>query len=197
MGASALGAMGLNHLKEANTLRGKHGHLNGNISGKIKQKIMRAMSIRNTLVYKAEAAGDPALLIMKNRELSSEIKYLKTQDVIMKKELEETRNLIGNLEKEISELKDKLDDTEEDRRKARVSHPLAQYKLSVLTKKIKDDTVVPETHEREVPRAVAPASSFPDAPVDDFPPLARTSAPLVVEASTGNPDPLVYLETKS
>lgn len=92
MGAAALGSMGLHNLKNANDLRAKHGHLNGNISGKIKQRIVRAMSIMNTLIYKAEAAGDPALLNIKNRELSSEIRNLKIQDVLIKRELEEMRS---------------------------------------------------------------------------------------------------------
>ncbi|KMQ92578.1 gag-pol polyprotein [Lasius niger] len=189
MGASALGAMGLNHLKDANTLRGKHGHLNGNNSGKIKQKIIRAMSIINTLIYKAEAAGDPALLRMKNRELSAEVTYLKNQDVIMKRELEETRSMIGGLRKEISELKDKLDDAEEDRRKARESHRLIQRKLTELKKRYQDDAVVSEIHEREAPRVVGPAPGLHSAPTDDFPPLARISVPLVVEAPAGVPGP--------
>ncbi|KMQ88893.1 gag-pol polyprotein [Lasius niger] len=187
MGASALGAMGLNHLKEANVLRGKHGHLNGNISGKIKQKIIRTMSIINTLIYKAEAAGDPALLRAQNRELTAEVTQLKTQGVIMKRELDETRNLIGGLKKEISDLKDKLDDTEEDRRKARESHRIIQRKLSEFNRRPQVDTPVPET--REIPRVAVPAPGFPDASVVDFPPLARASASLVTEATAGIPGP--------
>ncbi|CAL1672251.1 unnamed protein product [Lasius platythorax] len=88
MGAAALGSMGLHNLKNANDLRAKHGHFNGNISGKIKQRIVRAMSIMNTLIYKAEAA----LLNIKNRELSSEIRNLKIQDVLIKRELQEMRS---------------------------------------------------------------------------------------------------------
>ncbi|KMQ84932.1 gag-pol polyprotein, partial [Lasius niger] len=174
MGASALGAMGLNSLKEANDLRGKHGHLNGSISGKIKQRITRAISIMNTLIYKAEAAGDPALLRIKNRELISEITKLKTQDVLMKRELEEMRNMIGGLKNEISELKDKLDETEEDRRKARESHRLAQRKLSILNKETRDGIATTESHEKETPRVINSGLNLPDTRIVDFPPLAGT-----------------------
>lgn len=98
------------------------------------------------------------------------------------------------MKKEISELKDKLDDTEEDRRKARESHRLVQRKLSELRKEIRDGTAVTETHEIEVPRAVAPVSGLPGTLMDDFPPLAQVPVPSVVETamkesgSSGTPE---------
>lgn len=70
-------------------------------------------------VYKAVASGDPALLKIKNRDLSFQVEKLKVKDVLLRREVDEMKHMMESMKKE--NLKDKLDETEEDRRKARES----------------------------------------------------------------------------
>lgn len=137
MGASAL-AFALDTLKEANSIREKS-KINGRVSGQIKRKILRSIEIINTLIYKAEAKRDPSSLRSKNRELASQIEKLKLEDILMKREVEDMRHMMETMRKEISELKDKLDDAEEDRRKVRESQRIVQFKLNKLREDIKQN----------------------------------------------------------
>ncbi|KMQ90344.1 hypothetical protein RF55_9461 [Lasius niger] len=185
MGASAVGALGLNCLKTANYLRGnKCEGINGRINGQIKRKMEKAMDVINTLIYKAEAAGDPALLKIKNRELSAQVKKLKLNEVLMKREVEEMRHMMEDLKKEVSDLKDKLDDSEEDRRKARDSYKIVQYKLSKLRREVKLDTEVPaETKDKvDVPEDIGSQYLPENLPIKQY---------KVSRKSDSDPDPVV------
>lgn len=129
MGASALGALGIDCRKKAAAQRAASSQLNGKMTEIIRRNISKTSSIIFTLIYKAEATGDPSLLRIRNRELEAEIDKLRLEDIPKNRELEEMRALISDLRKEVDHLKDKVDDAEEETRKARESQRICQRKI--------------------------------------------------------------------
>ncbi|CAL1672758.1 unnamed protein product [Lasius platythorax] len=121
MGATAAGSLGLECINNVESERKNSPNINGQVSGRMKKKLKRAKKIINTLVYKAEASGNPALLRLKNRELTDEVQSLKLNEVVIKRELEDMRSLVDSLRRKISDLKDRVEEAEEDRRKSRES----------------------------------------------------------------------------
>ncbi|KMQ88952.1 reverse transcriptase [Lasius niger] len=128
MGATAAGSLGLECINDVESERKNSPNINGQISGRMKTKLKRAKKIINTLVYKAEASGDPALLRLKNRELTDEVQSLKLNEVVIKRELEDMRSLVDSLRREISDLKDRVEEAEEDRRKSRESQRIMLWR---------------------------------------------------------------------
>ncbi|KMQ83246.1 kinesin heavy chain [Lasius niger] len=108
LGTSAVGALGLKALEIAETERANSPNINGVVSGRIKDKIEKAVNVINTLIYKAEATGDPSSLRAKNRQLTAQIEELRVADVIRKRELENMKVIIDDLKKEIRELRGDL-----------------------------------------------------------------------------------------
>ncbi|KMQ87991.1 hypothetical protein RF55_12598 [Lasius niger] len=137
MGATAAGSLGLECINDVESERKNSPNINGQVSGRMKKKLKRAKKIINTLVYKAEASGDPALLRLKNRELTDEVQTLKLNEVVIKRELEDMRSLVDTLRREISDLMDRVEEAEEDRRKSRESQRIMLWRH----KKEKGETV--------------------------------------------------------
>jgi len=81
-----------------------------------------------TLILKAETTGDVHKLRIDNRSLKDEIERLKVEEIHRKREMDEMKSIVGNLKKQIEDLKDQLDFAEEDRRKARESQRIAEWK---------------------------------------------------------------------
>lgn len=67
MGAMNVGSLGLDCLADVERMRAKSRNLQGGISGKMRKDLERAKEVINTLIFKAEAAGDPAYLRIKNK----------------------------------------------------------------------------------------------------------------------------------
>ncbi|CAL1671626.1 unnamed protein product [Lasius platythorax] len=126
MGATAAGSLGLECINDVESER--KNSPNGQVSGRMKKKLKRAKKIINTLVYKAEASGNPALLRLKNRELTDEVQSLKLNEVVIKRELEDMRSLVDNLRREISDLRDRVEEAEEDRRNSRESQRIMLWR---------------------------------------------------------------------
>ncbi|KMQ87673.1 hypothetical protein RF55_12982 [Lasius niger] len=138
MGATAIGAIGIDCLKTTEFERKNSSNINGAISGIMKRKIRRAADVINTLVYKAETKGNPAFLRIRNRELEAEVEKLRLEEVLRNREMEDMRAIVADLKREVYELKGRLDDAEEDARKARESYRISRR---ILLKGSKDDTV--------------------------------------------------------
>ncbi|KMQ91492.1 reverse transcriptase [Lasius niger] len=126
MGATAIGAIGIDCLKTTEFERKNSPNINGAISGIMKRKIRRAADVINTLVFKAESKGDPTHLRIRNRELEAEVEKLRLEDVLRRREMEEMRTIVNDLKKEVYELKGRLDDAQEDARKARESYRITR-----------------------------------------------------------------------
>ncbi|KMQ92506.1 hypothetical protein RF55_7492 [Lasius niger] len=109
MGATAVGAIGINCLEIAEEER------------------------KN----KAEAKGDPTYIRIRNKELESEIEKMMLEEILKNREM---RIIVANLKKEIDELKCRLEDAEEDSRKARESHRIIQWKLTKMRSGVVGDT---------------------------------------------------------
>lgn len=142
LGASAVGAIGLQALEMAENERSISPNIKGEARGRIRRKIKKAVDVINSLMYKAEATGDPSSLKAQNRKLSHEIMELKRLDVVRQREVDDMKVIIDKLKKEIHELRGDLTEAIEDRTKARVCHRTALLKL----KKLRNETrgVVPE-----------------------------------------------------
>lgn len=78
----------------------------------MKNDITCATETINTLVYKAEASGDPTNLMIENRSLKEQIEKLKLEDLLRRREMEELRATVNDLRKEIEEFREKVDVTE-------------------------------------------------------------------------------------
>ncbi|KMQ89974.1 grip domain-containing protein rud3 [Lasius niger] len=126
MGATAIGAIGIDCLKTTEFERKNSPNINGAISGIMKRKIRRAADVINTLVFKAESKGDPTHLRIRNRELEAEVERLRLEEVLRKREMEDMRAIVADLKKEVYELKGRLDDAQEDARKARESYRITR-----------------------------------------------------------------------
>lgn len=70
MGATNVGALGIDCLNSVESMRAKSKNLQGGVSGKMRKELERAKEIMNTLIFKAEAIGDPSFLKMKNKRES-------------------------------------------------------------------------------------------------------------------------------
>ncbi|CAL1685152.1 unnamed protein product [Lasius platythorax] len=130
MGATAVGTIGIDSVRYVEKKRRKSRNLNGVVSNRIRVRLKRATEVINTLMYKAEAKGDPAQLRSINRELEIQVNKLKRDDELMRKEMDGMRALIEGFRKEISDLKDKLNHAEEDKRKVSERQSSIQYKSS-------------------------------------------------------------------
>lgn len=91
--------------------------------------IEKVKEVINTLIYKTEATGDPSYLRLRNRDLAAQIEKLKLNEVHRNKEVEDLRAMVNDLKNEVTILRDKLDDAEEDRRKARESYGIIRRRL--------------------------------------------------------------------
>ncbi|KMQ90568.1 gag-pol polyprotein [Lasius niger] len=128
MGASAAGALGLNYLHSVESERKNSLNINGQVSGRMRSNLKKAMHVINTLVYKAEASGDPVLLKIKNKDNGAQVEKMKLNEVTMKRELDDMRAMMDLMRNEISDLKDRINEAEEDRRKARESMRIMLWK---------------------------------------------------------------------
>ncbi|XP_070162483.1 putative autophagy-related protein 11 [Polyergus mexicanus] len=150
MGATNVGALGLDCLERIENMRARSKNLQGGISGRMRRDLERAKEVINTLIFKSEASGDPAYLKIKNIELTAEIEKLKLKDILRERELEEMRAIVEELRKEVSEFRDKQDELEEDRRKARESQRITQYKLKkALGKEIEEEDPIVEPEKKK------------------------------------------------
>lgn len=132
MGVISVGAIGLDCLASIESMRSKSKNLQGGVSGKMRRDLDRAKEVINTLIFKSEAAGDPSFLKMKNKELTAQIRKLEMEEVRKDKKIGELTGMLVDLKKEIMDLTDRLDEVEEDRRKAR-SH--IRFTRSMMRKK--------------------------------------------------------------
>ncbi|XP_070169691.1 uncharacterized protein PF3D7_1120000-like [Polyergus mexicanus] len=169
MGATNVGALGLDCLERIENMRARSKNLQGGISGRMRRDLERAKEVINTLIFKSEASGDPAYLKIKNRELTAEIEKLKLKDILRERELEEMRAIIEELRKEVSEFRDKQDELEEDRRKARESQRITQYKLKkALGKEIEEeDPIVEPEKEKDTTYRAKDNKKVLDLPIDE------------------------------
>ncbi|KMQ92971.1 gag-pol polyprotein [Lasius niger] len=139
MGATAIGAIGIDCLKTAENERKNSPNINGAVSGIMKRKIQRAADVINTLVYKVESKGDPTWLRIRNRELESEVEKMKIEEVLRNREVEDMRAIVADLKREVYELKGRLDDAEEDAR-ARESYRITKRILKKTGNENTDDS---------------------------------------------------------
>ncbi|KMQ94770.1 hypothetical protein RF55_5057 [Lasius niger] len=100
MGATAIGAIGIDCLKTTEYERKNSPNINGAISGVMKRKLRRAADVINTLVFKAESKSDPTFLRIRNRELEAEVEKLRLEEVLRKRETEEMRAIVADLKRE-------------------------------------------------------------------------------------------------
>lgn len=128
MGATCVGTIGIDCLKNVERMRAKSKNLQGGISGKMRKDLTRAIDVIKTLILKAETTGDVHKLRIDNRSLKDEIERFKMEEIHRKREMDEMKSIVGGLKKQIEDLKDQLDFAEEDRRKARESQRLAEWK---------------------------------------------------------------------
>ncbi|CAL1672233.1 unnamed protein product [Lasius platythorax] len=128
MGATAAGSLALGCLDNVEEERKNSPNINGQVSGRMKKKLIRVRKVINTLIYKAEASGYPTLLRLRNRELTEEVQKLKLNEVVVKRELDDMKSLVDTLRREISDLKDRVNEAEEDRRKARESQRIMLWR---------------------------------------------------------------------
>lgn len=129
MGATNVGSLGLDCLDSVENMRAKSRNLQGGISGKMKKGIERAKEVIKTLIHKSEATGDPLFLKLKNKDLSAQIEKYKLEEIHNKREIEDLRTAVEELKKEVAELRGKLDDAEEEERKAKASKRIIEWKL--------------------------------------------------------------------
>jgi len=129
MDVTTVGALGIDYLKDVERMRSKSRNIQGGISGKMRNNLQKATDVINTLIYKVASTGDPAKLKIDNRALMEEIEKLKLQEILRKKEMDEMRIMMNALKKELEECKDKVDEMEVDRNKARNSQRIAEWKM--------------------------------------------------------------------
>ncbi|KMQ88054.1 gag-pol polyprotein [Lasius niger] len=115
LGASEAGVIGLSCLRKIECLRGKCKSLNNEEKGIMKRKIKKAIEVVNTLIFKAEATGDPDTLRQKNKSLMIQLEKYKIEEIKRNREIEEMKSTIEALRNEVSELGDKLDEIEQER----------------------------------------------------------------------------------
>ncbi|KMQ87839.1 myosin heavy chain-like protein [Lasius niger] len=152
MGATTIGAIGIGCLKITENERKNSPNINGAVSGIMKRKIRRAADVINTLIYKAESKGDPTYLRIRNRELESQVEKMKLEEILRNREMEDMRTIVADLKKEVYELNGRLDDAEEDARKARESYRITRR----IMKKGEGDSV--EVEGDSLPSIEAPPS---------------------------------------
>lgn len=121
MGATNVGSLGLDCLDNIEQMRAKCKNIQGKISGKMRKGIERTKEVIKTLIYKSEACGDPTFFKIKNKELTSQMEKFKKNDILKDGEIERLRGIVEDLKKEVDELRGRLDDAEEEDRKAVVS----------------------------------------------------------------------------
>lgn len=119
MGTIGVGSIGLDCLTNVESMRAKSKNLQGGVSGKMRRDLDRAKEMINTLIYKSEAAGDPSFLKMKNRELTGQVRRYELEEVRKDRKVEELTAIVADLKKEVLDITDRLDEVEEDRRRAR------------------------------------------------------------------------------
>ncbi|KMQ89741.1 gag-pol polyprotein [Lasius niger] len=180
MGATAIGAIGIDCLKIAEKERKNSPNINGAVSGIIKRKIQRAAEVINTLTYKAEAKGDPTHMRIRNRELEAEVERLKLEEILRKRETDEMRTIVADLKKEIYELKCRLDDAEEDARRARESYRITK-RVMKMGKEGQEFVVPPNYLEPAVNPLVEneklnlnTGTSIQAMDIDEFPRISTT-----------------------
>lgn len=127
-GATEVGVLGLNCLRRIERWRFNSRSLNGEVSGKMKKKLVEATEVVNTLILKAEASGDPDTTNARNRQLMVEVEKRKLEEVRRNKEVGELKVLVEALKIEVLELKDKLDEVEQEREGRRGRWRLAMSK---------------------------------------------------------------------
>lgn len=185
MGASAIGAIGIDCLNIAEKERKNSPNINGAISGIIKKNIQRAADVINTLTYKAEAKGDSTYLRIRNRELESQVEKMQLEEALRNREMEEMRTIVADLKKEIYELKGRLDDAEEDARKARESYRITKRILKTgggdiaceVPLAVSGDlnlpveTIDPQPMEVEEPSRKQPTGNFTALPSEAMTPV--------------------------
>ncbi|KMQ92832.1 hypothetical protein RF55_7125 [Lasius niger] len=81
----------------------------------MKKKIRKAIEVVNTLIFKAEALGDPDTPRQKNKSLMIQLEKYKIEEIKRNREIEEMKSTIEALRNEVLELGDKLDEVEQER----------------------------------------------------------------------------------
>ncbi|XP_070162482.1 uncharacterized protein [Polyergus mexicanus] len=158
MSAVNAGAMGLDCLVSVERMRSKSKNLQGGISGRMRKEIERAKEVINTLIFKAEATGDPTFLKMKNKELLAEMDRMKLEEVLRKREMDEMKGQFNELRNEIAELKrrleeaeDRRDEAEEDNKKARSRQRFAEYEARRAIQELRGEKDVEELPATDLP----------------------------------------------
>lgn len=85
-------------LAEIEDIRLKSNNIQGKLSGHIKRNVLKLKEIVHSLVGKAEAAGDPLFLRMRNSELSQQLSEAKLMRERNKKEIAEANKRIKDLQ---------------------------------------------------------------------------------------------------
>lgn len=114
MAASALGAEGIEWINEIEICRVKSGHIQGMISGRVKNRLLLLRDVITILVGKTEASGDPTYLRRRTSELSRQLWDLQEDNKRIKSELDKSKKRIKELEdmernRSITDLKRKMD----------------------------------------------------------------------------------------
>ncbi|KMQ88060.1 type iii desmin [Lasius niger] len=141
MSATNVGALGLEYLRKVKNLRCTSKGLNGEVSGEIKRKLARAIDIVNTLIFKAEDTGNPDSMKLKNKSHIVKLKKYKIEDIRRKKELDDMKAAAEALEKDVLDLRDRLDEVEVERVKDKAYWRLERHKLrKQITSEIKKES---------------------------------------------------------
>lgn len=97
MAASAAGALALEWVAEAEEIRLKSPNIQGKFSGHLKRNFKKLHEIIRSLVGKADAAGDPLFLRMRNGELT-QLSESKAANKSSREELTEANKRIKELQ---------------------------------------------------------------------------------------------------
>lgn len=135
MSATNVGSLGLDCLASIERMRAKSRNIQGGVSGKMRKELERAKEVMNTLIYKSEAIGDPTFHNLRNKEITEQLEKYKREETLRNREIEDLRGMVEDLKKEVIELRGRLDDAEEEERKAKASKRITEWKLRKLNTK--------------------------------------------------------------
>lgn len=108
--AFSLSAMGLEWMKDIDEIRGKCGRMQGGLSGRMKERINKAMEVIRALAEKAETAGDPLSLKLRINKLKNQLEERDERERRREEEFKEMKEIIKIQREEIRELKAKVED---------------------------------------------------------------------------------------
>jgi len=95
-------------LNDMETVRFKSKKINGKFSGVLKDRIICMRSIIRALVERIKDTGDVPYLRRRNDELASQLRESRKEETRLQAHLKETNNKIEKLNREITELRQKI-----------------------------------------------------------------------------------------